>query len=78
MFQRPNSRLYEYLETALPARSVRGILFCRRIWCDLWHIELERLREWTPLPVLDLDLSEEAQAAARMAGRVEAFLEMLR
>ena len=78
VFRRPNGRLYEWLGREIAAKGVRGILFRRYLWCDLWHAELHRLRSWSPVPVLDLDaVGEEDSALARTVGRLEAFLEML-
>lgn len=77
--RRPNAAFYEWLECRLRALGVRGILLRRYVWCDLWHAELQRLREATGLPVLDLDTTDDDRSAlARHGGRVEAFLEMLR
>ena len=45
-FRRPNSAFYSYMARELPSRGVRGILFRRYVWCDTWHGELGRLREW--------------------------------
>jgi len=78
-FRRPNSGLYEWLARELPARDVRGIIFRRFAWCDLWHAELQRLKQWTPLPVLEIDAGpDDAAAPNRVEGRIEAFLEMLK
>ena len=52
---RPDSRLVDWLGAELSSREVRGIVFHRHTWCDLWHGELARLRGWTDLPVLDLN-----------------------
>jgi benzoyl-CoA reductase/2-hydroxyglutaryl-CoA dehydratase subunit BcrC/BadD/HgdB len=76
---RPNSRLYRWLKERLNANGVRGIIFHRYIWCDMWHAELARMKEWASVPVLDVDIggdSEAVSAGARQ--RIEAFLEMLR
>ena len=78
VFRRPNTGFYEWLGRQLSTRSVRGIIFRRFAWCDLWHAELQRLRQWTRLPVLDIDAGPDDTAAARRTeGRIEAFLEML-
>jgi len=78
VFRRPNDRLYQWLGQRIASRGVRGILFRRYLWCDLWHAELHRLRQWSPVPVLDFDaVGEEDSATARTVGRLEAFLEML-
>lgn len=78
-FRRPNTRLYEWLGARLAERPVRGILLWRYVFCDLWRAEWGRLREWSPLPVLDIDVvgGDDGQRG-RVLGRMEAFLEMLR
>jgi len=77
--RRPNDAFYQWLADQLEARQVRGILLRRYVWCDLWHAELHRLRQVSPVPVLDLDVDHEDNGSlARTAGRLEAFLEMLR
>ena len=78
-FRRPNTALYEWLGCAMGTREVRGIILRRYVWCDLWHAEVDRLRRWSPVPVLDLDGDRDDQSArGRTVGRIEAFLEMLR
>jgi benzoyl-CoA reductase/2-hydroxyglutaryl-CoA dehydratase subunit BcrC/BadD/HgdB len=75
-FRRPNTGLYEWLGRQLAARQVRGIIFRRYVWCDLWHAELQRVRQWTRLPVLELDVGpDDTGAPNRIQGRIEAFLE---
>jgi benzoyl-CoA reductase/2-hydroxyglutaryl-CoA dehydratase subunit BcrC/BadD/HgdB len=79
VFRRPNDGLYDWLGRHLAARNVRGILFRRYVWCDLWHGELHRLKAWSPVPVLEIDVGHDDQSAAgRTLARIEAFLEMLR
>jgi hypothetical protein len=78
VFRRPNDLLYEWLRRELAARVVRGVLFRRYLWCDVWHAELYRLKQLTPLPVLDLDVvSEDPSPRSHTLSRLEAFLEML-
>ncbi len=79
VFRRPNTRLYEWLGEQLSAHSVRGIILRRYPFCDLWHAELHRLRQWSEVPVLDIDVAgADESESARVFGRIEAFLEMLR
>lgn len=78
VFRRPNTRLYEWLGERLIERRVRGILFWRYVFCDLWHAELQRMREWSPVPILDIDITHDGDSQrARTVGQIEAFLEML-
>jgi benzoyl-CoA reductase/2-hydroxyglutaryl-CoA dehydratase subunit BcrC/BadD/HgdB len=77
-FRQPNTALYDWLGRELAARRVRGIVFRRYVWCDLWHAELQRLKQWSPVPVLEIDAgADDESASARIRSRVEAFLEML-
>jgi benzoyl-CoA reductase/2-hydroxyglutaryl-CoA dehydratase subunit BcrC/BadD/HgdB len=76
--RRPNGGLYEWLGARLAERGVRGVLLHRWPWCDLWHGELGRLRQWAPVPVLDLGAGDEGLDSPRRTGRIQAFLEMLR
>ncbi len=61
---------------------MRGILHRRYVWCDTWHVEFQRLREWAPVPVVELDVGGEEdgrdEGRRRMAGRIQAFLETLK
>lgn len=77
-FRRPNTGLYDWLSEQLPRRAVRGIVLRRYVWCDLWHAELARLRSTLAVPVLDLDVCAQGNTRERTAGRVGAFVEMLR
>ena len=78
-FRRPNTKLYEWLGRELTARQVRGIILRRYLWCDLWHGELHRLKQWSPTPVLEIDVGpDDLTAPNRVQGRIEAFLEMLK
>ncbi len=75
---RPNSRLYQWLKKRLDTSGVQGIIFHRYIWCDMWHAELARMKEWANVPVLDVDIGGDREAVSAGARqRIEAFLEML-
>lgn len=78
VFQRPNTRLYDWLRPRLRARKVRGIVLWHFIGCDLWRAEAQSLREAFALPVLPLDADELQSNSAREAGRLEAFVETLK
>ncbi len=76
--QRPNQRFYEWLDRTLKLRPVAGLVVHRFVWCDLWHAEMEPLRERTGLPVLDLEADgHQAAGRPRRATRIAAFVEML-
>jgi len=76
--RRPNSELYKWLQQELAERHVRGIIFHRYLWCDMWHAELRGLKDWTDLPVLDIDATGDNETDDyRTENRIRAFLEML-
>ncbi|MBN2181053.1 MAG: 2-hydroxyacyl-CoA dehydratase [Sedimentisphaerales bacterium] len=76
--RRPNSELYRWLERELATRGVRGIIFHRNVFCDIWHAELSRLKDFSGLPVLDIDSTGESESyRQRNSNRIRAFLEML-
>jgi benzoyl-CoA reductase/2-hydroxyglutaryl-CoA dehydratase subunit BcrC/BadD/HgdB len=76
-FRRPNSQLYAWLKQEFSARGVRGVLFVRELWCDLWHAEATRLREWCGLPFAELDFGGGGDTRGRAATRVQTLLGML-
>lgn len=75
IFQRPNTRLYDWLRPRLTDRGIRGIVLWHYSWCDLWRAEANRLREEFRLPMLHLDAGDSLTPS--MKTRVEAFLEIL-
>lgn len=76
--RRPNDGFYEWLAPRLHSRRVDAIVVQRYLWCDLWHAEVERLRQRFGLPLLDLDLDgDEPFDTNRMRTRIGAFMEML-
>ncbi|OHB69863.1 MAG: hypothetical protein A2V70_02210 [Planctomycetes bacterium RBG_13_63_9] len=90
-FRRPNTELYEWLGREMAARDVRGVLLRRYVWCDIWHAELYKLKQWSPVPVLDTSAFYEdsalrednafhdgAGSLAHTAGRIETFMEILK
>jgi len=76
VFQRPNTRLYDWLRPRVAGRGIRGIVLWHYSWCDLWRAEANRLREEFPLPVLALDADDSLTPS--MKTRLEVFLEILR
>ena len=76
--RRPNSELYKWLRQELTLRDVQGIIFRRYLWCDMWHAELGCLKNFTDLPVLDIDMGgNNNNEMQRTDNRIRAFLEML-
>jgi benzoyl-CoA reductase/2-hydroxyglutaryl-CoA dehydratase subunit BcrC/BadD/HgdB len=74
--RRPNSGLYQWLQDRLTRTGARGIILHHYVWCDKWHAEFARLKDWARLPVLRLDSEGEGEIeAVRVRNRVRAFLE---
>ncbi len=76
--RRPNDMLYDWLKYRLKKRNIKGIIFKRFQWCDLWHAELHRLRETLEIPILDIGSTSNPKALqTRNENRINAFMEML-
>lgn len=76
--RRPNDEFYMWLLRELTDSGARAVIVHRHLWCDLWHAEVQRLREKSGLPVLDLDAGDgEAMDSGRNRTRIGAFMEML-
>ena len=76
--RRPNSELYKWLQRELASRQVHGIIFRRYLWCDMWHAELRRLKDFSDLPVLDIDTAgDNEMERQRTTNRIRAFMEIL-
>ncbi len=66
----------EALDEQLARAGARGILFHHYVWCDKWHAEFTRLKEWAKLPMLRLDSEGHGEMdVVRVRNRVRAFLE---
>jgi len=76
-FRRPNSELYRWLKGKIAERGVRGIILRRYLWCDTWHAEVQRIKEWAEAPVLDLDVGDD-DSDSRTASRIQSFVAMLK
>ena len=76
--RRPNSMLYRWLKDRIAEEGIRGVIFLRYVWCDTWHAEAQRMKDWLGLPFFDLDISEDVGDASRRLTRFQAFMEMLR
>jgi len=76
-FRRPNSELYRWLKRNVTERDVRGLILRRYVWCDTWHAEVQRMREWANVPLLDLDIGDDDHDS-RTASQIQSFLAMLK
>ncbi|HOA72315.1 MAG TPA: 2-hydroxyacyl-CoA dehydratase family protein [Phycisphaerae bacterium] len=76
--QRPNHRFFAWLERELTEARVQGLIVRRYVWCDVWHAEVRRIADETGVPVLDLQVNGDDDAAEpRTATRIGGFVEML-
>jgi benzoyl-CoA reductase/2-hydroxyglutaryl-CoA dehydratase subunit BcrC/BadD/HgdB len=76
VFHRPNDKLYIWMEHEFSAHDVKGVILVRNVWCDLWHGEVRRIKNWLSIPLLDIDLNGHAPVL-RNKTRLDAFLEIL-
>lgn len=76
--RRPNDQLYAWLAREVSDRGIRGLVFRFHTWCDLWHAEAQRMKDWSPVPLLAIAMGADDHVDAHTASRIEAFLEMLR
>ena len=78
IFQRPNTLFYQKLDRTLRQSATKGLIVRRYLWCDLWHAEIYRLKQWSPVPVLDLEIGNSPQDERhRLATRIQSFMEMV-
>lgn len=79
VFRRPDLQLHRWIKRMIKERQVRGIIGVRHVWCDLWHAEMQRIKEWVRVPLLNLELDADVRIdGGRTVARVQAFMEMLR
>jgi benzoyl-CoA reductase/2-hydroxyglutaryl-CoA dehydratase subunit BcrC/BadD/HgdB len=76
-FRRPNERLFTWLREEIAARDVQAVVLVHCVWCDLWHAEVNRLREWVGVPATRVVLAD-ADGLRRAETRVAALLEVVR
>ncbi len=76
-FRRPNNRLFDWLDSAVSARALRGIIVGHYVWCDLWRAEAFRLKERAGVPCLVIEYDESPEISERTTSRIHAFLETL-
>ena len=76
-FRRPNTQLYKWLRAEISERAVRGIILRSYTWCDTWHVESQRMKEWTSVPLLSVTTGADEQIEGHVLSRIEAFIETL-
>lgn len=77
--KRPNIQFYDKANEIIRMRKIQGIILRIYPWCDLWHAEVQRIKEYFGLPVLELtvDINVEPEKDKRLQTRLNAFLEMI-
>ncbi len=76
-FRRPNVKLYDWLAKEMQNRRVEAVIFRHYVWCDIWHGEAQRFKEWAQVPVLIMDVADGSLMQSRDISRIQSFLEML-
>ena len=77
VFKRPNSPLFVWLKEMIEKREIKGFVILRYVFCDCWHAEVHRLKEWLSIPVIDIDLAGDG-GIGRNQTRIQAFMESLK
>lgn len=78
-FRRPNNALYVWLKERLEQEQIKGVIFHHYIWCDIWHAELARFKEWTNLPVLNIHAGDDGETVrGKMRDLIQTFMQVLR
>jgi benzoyl-CoA reductase/2-hydroxyglutaryl-CoA dehydratase subunit BcrC/BadD/HgdB len=77
--KRPNTQFYEKAKTVIKERGIEAIIVRIYPWCDLWHAEVQRIKEFFDLPVLHVtaDINVLPENDKRLQTRLNAFMEML-
>jgi len=76
--RRPNTALYQWLKREVEQRGIKGIIVRYYSWCDLWHGEVQRLKDLNLCPVAAINISgSEPGAIEHITTRIEAFIEQL-
>lgn len=77
--KRPNTQFYKKTAEIIKKRKVEGIIVRLYPWCDLWHAEVQRIKEYFGLPLLQItaDVNVEFEKDKRLQTRLKAFLEMI-
>jgi benzoyl-CoA reductase/2-hydroxyglutaryl-CoA dehydratase subunit BcrC/BadD/HgdB len=77
--KRPNTQFYEKVKIMIKERGIDAIIVRIYPWCDLWHAEVQRIKEFFDLPVLHVtaDINVLPENDKRLQTRLNAFMEML-
>lgn len=73
-FRRPNNAFYRWLSLEMKREMPKGIILARNCWCDKWAVEGVRIREWSKLPMLELEFTSNTLPLSALS-RLEAFME---
>ena len=63
-FRRPDNALFDWLGVKIRERGIRGILLRHYTWCDIWHAQARRLKEWAEVPVVAVSCADGSDTAA--------------
>lgn len=76
--RRPDAPFHTWLSARLQDANVRGLVGVYQPWCDIWHAQMETIRERTGLPMVVVggDTGEPG-AALRATSRIHALVESI-
>lgn len=77
--RRPNTGLYVWLKREIEERKIKGLIVLYYTWCDLWHAEIQCLRELFCLPSIDINLDSRGchDTKERTKTRIQSLMDML-
>lgn len=74
---RPNNAVYDRIKSYTTKTGVDGVILKTLKFCDLWHTEKERMREFLGVPFLVLDTDYSGSSDESLKNRIDAFIETL-
>ncbi len=77
VFVRPNDAFFSWLVGAVKESGAQGVIVHRYLWCDIWHAEVQRIKEALDIPVIDIDSDLGPFDTGRTVTRLKAFLEVV-
>lgn len=77
--KRPNTQFYSAVSKVISERKINALIVRTYPWCDIWHAEIPRIKEYFKLPLLNytVDVNTLTENDSRLKTRLKAFFEML-
>jgi len=77
VFARPNDAFFDWLVKSVKESGAQGVIVHRYLWCDIWHAEVQRVKEAIDVPVIEIDSDLGPFDTGRTVTRLKAFLEVI-